>query len=92
MEATLFNIIDICQSNNIEINFIKELHQNGLIEITVVENQQFVQDYEIAQIEKYHNWHYALEINIQGIEVVQRLLQKIEYLQHEVKNLKQMHA
>lgn len=90
MEVTLFKIIDICQSNHIEATFIRELQQNGLIEITVIEDQEFVQEEQVAQIEKYHNWHYSLELNVQGIEIVQHLIHKIEILQHELKNLKQM--
>lgn len=88
MEATLFKIIDICQSNNIEITFIKELQQNGLIEITVIESQEFVYEDQVAQIQKYHNWYEDLELNIQGIEIVQHLLQKIENLQQQIKTLK----
>lgn len=91
MEATLFKIVDICRSNNIEITFIKELQQSGLIDITVIESQEFVPEEQIAQIERYHNWYYNLELNVQGIEVVQHLLQKIEFLQHEIKLLKQSH-
>lgn len=88
MEATLFKIVDICRSNNIEAAFIKELHQNGLIEIMIIESQEFVHEDEVARIQKYQNWHYDLELNIQGIEIVQQLLYKIEALKQQVKSLK----
>lgn len=91
MEATLFKIIDICRSNNIEIAFIKELHQNGLIEITVIESQEFVHEDQVAQIQKYQNWYYDLELNIQGIEIVQQLLHKIESLKSQIQTLKRLH-
>ncbi|ERJ60741.1 MULTISPECIES: chaperone modulator CbpM [Sphingobacterium] len=91
MEATLFKIVDICRSNNIEIAFIKELHQNGLIEITVIESQEFVHEDQVAQIQKYQNWYYDLELNIQGIEIVQQLLHKIESLKSQIQTLKRLH-
>lgn len=91
METTLFKIVDICKSNNIEITFIKELQQNGLIEITVIESQEFVHEDQIAQIQRYQNWYYDLELNIQGIEIVQHLLHKIESLKQQIQTLKSEH-
>lgn len=90
MEATLFKIIDICQSNHIEAHFIDQLRENGLIEIVIIESQEFVQEEQIAQIEKYSKWYYDLELNIQGIEIVQHLLGKIESLQKELHSLKKI--
>lgn len=90
MEATLFKIIDICQSNNIDTTFIKQLHENGLIEIIIIESQEFVQEDQLAHIEKYSKWYYDLELNMQGIEIVQQLLGKIEILQTEIRRLKRL--
>lgn len=88
METTLYKIIDICQSNHIETTFIQELHQNGLIQITVLESQEFVDEDQLSRIERFSNWYYDLELNVQGIEVVQHLLTRIEDLQVEIRNLR----
>jgi len=89
MEKTLFKVIDICKSKNIESSFISELHQNGLIEITIIEEQEFMEESDLVHLEKFSAWYYDLEINMEGIEVVNHLLQKIEDLQNEIKALKQ---
>ncbi|MVZ66653.1 hypothetical protein GQF61_12375 [Sphingobacterium sp. DK4209] len=88
MEKTLFRVVDICQSNKIERRFIQELHQNGLIEIIVEQETEFIEEEQISQIERFSTWHYELEINVQGIEVVQQLIDRIEKLQQEVRILK----
>ncbi len=88
MERTLFKIIDICQAHRLEITFIHELHQNGLIKIIVQEEQDYIDEEQLPLIEKFSNWHYDLELNVQGIEVVTRLLDRIEQLQQEIRLLK----
>ena len=88
MEKTLFKVVDICQSNKIERKFIQELHQNGLIEIIVEQETEFIEEEHISQIERFSTWHYELEINVHGIEVVQQLIDRIEKLQQEVRILK----
>ena len=87
MEKTLFKVTDICRSGRIEHTFIQELHQNGLIEIIIQEEQEFIEEEQIPQIERFSNWHYELELNVQGIEVVQHLIDRIEKLQEEIKVL-----
>lgn len=88
MEKTLFKVIDICRSNNIEQDFIQELHSNGLIEIIYQEEQEYIEEEQIIVLERFSTWHYELEINVQGIEVVQNLIDRIESLQQEIREIK----
>ncbi|GEM69858.1 hypothetical protein SMI01S_34640 [Sphingobacterium mizutaii NBRC 14946 = DSM 11724] len=88
MEKTLFRVIDICKTNNIERTFIQELHNNGLIEIIIQEEQEFLEEEQVLHVERFSTWHYELELNVQGIEVVNNLIDKIEELQRELRLLK----
>ncbi|WP_313262446.1 chaperone modulator CbpM [Sphingobacterium sp.] len=88
MEKTLFRVIDICKTNNIERTFIQELHNNGLIEIIIQEEQEFLEEEQVLHVERFSTWHYELELNVQGIEVVNNLIDKIEELQRELRHLK----
>ncbi len=88
METILYKVIDICESNGIDPSFIDELQQNGLIEIIVEENQTYLIEEQVYLLEKYAVWYYDLELNVQGIEVVQHLIQRISELQDEVRLLK----
>ena len=88
MERTLIRVIDVCQSHKMELQFIRNLSQNGLIEVVVQDEEEFVKEEELKALEQFATWHYELEINLQGIEVAQNLLHKIEQLQEEIRLLR----
>lgn len=90
MERTLFKIVDICRVHRLEETFIYELYHNGLIEIIPENEQDYIDEEQLPLIEKFSDWHYELELNMQGIEVVSRLLTRIEQLQQEVRALKRV--
>lgn len=88
MERTLIKIVDVCQSRQIELQFIRNLSRNGLIELIVLDEEEFVREEELKALEQFATWHYELEINLQGIEVAQHLIHKIEQLQEEIRLLR----
>jgi len=88
MERTLIKILDICQSHQIELQFVRNLSKSGLIEVISQDEEEFVKEDELKSLEQFATWHYELEINLQGIEVAQHLLYKIEKLQEEIKQLR----
>lgn len=81
----LVRIIDVCQGSDTEVSFVRELHVVGLIEIIRQDDMEYVDEEELPQLERYVSWCKDLELNIQGIEVVNHLLQKIELLQEELR-------
>jgi hypothetical protein len=60
----------------------------GLLEIKTIEETQYIHPDAIFEIEKIIRMHQELEVNIEGIDVVFNLLQKIEYLQNELITVK----
>jgi hypothetical protein len=80
----LIAIHDFCIHHDIEISFISSLQQNGLIEITTIEEEQFIDTEQLQQLEKYIHFYYELDINLEGIETITHLLQRIEALQDEM--------
>ena len=88
MERTYIKIIDVCQSHKLETQFIRALSTSGLIEIVVQEEEEYIDEEQLKPLEQLATWHYELEINLQGIEVAQHLLHKIEELQKEIKRLR----
>jgi hypothetical protein len=77
-----------CIQHNIDLSFITLLRENGLLEITTVEQTEFIPEDHLPQLEKFIRLHYELEINLEGIEAITYLLQRIERLQNELKGLK----
>jgi len=83
----LIPIDDFCENHNIDVSFISSLEQTGLIEITTIEESGFIEADQLLQLEKYVRFYYEMDINLEGIETVSYLLQKIKTLQHELGTL-----
>ena len=83
----LIAIDDFCANHNIDISFISSLQQTGLIEITTVENSGFIATDQLLELEKYVRFYYELDINLEGIETVSYLLQRINAMQNELNTL-----
>ena len=83
----LIPIDDFCENHNIDVSFISSLEKTGLIEITTIEESGFIQADQLLQLEKYVRFYYEMDINLEGIETVSYLLQKIKTLQHELGTL-----
>ncbi|MFL5788821.1 MAG: chaperone modulator CbpM [Flavisolibacter sp.] len=78
---------EVCFHYNVEYSFITSLYQAGLIEYYLIEEKRFIPTDRLEDLEKFVRFHYDLEINIEGIEVIHRLLQKINDLERELNKL-----
>ena len=67
---------------------VKPETQNGLIEIRTIESKYFVEKEQLPKLEKFVRFYYDLDINLEGIEAITYLLQRIENLQNEIVVLK----
>ena len=70
-----------CVTHSIELSFIESLQQYGMVEITTIEKQTYLDESQLGDLEKYVRLHYDLDINIEGIEAIGHLLQKIKDMQ-----------
>jgi hypothetical protein len=84
----LIPIEQLCTHYSIELSFIQSLTELGLIQITTIEESQFLLKDQIKDLEKMIRLHYDLDINIEGIEAISHLLLRVNDLQHELSALK----
>lgn len=84
----LISIQTICTIYNIEFSFINSLNEIGLIEITKIDEVEYLQKNKIDAIEKMIRLHHELGINMEGIDVISNLTEKIKGLQNEIDFLK----
>jgi hypothetical protein len=77
-----------CANHNIEISFISSLQQTGMIEITTIKETEYIDAEQLQQLEKFVRFYYELDINLEGIETVTYLLERINSLQDEIIALK----
>lgn len=83
----LIAIDEFCINHNIDVTFINSLQQTGLIKITTIEESGFIDARQLLELEKYVRFYYELDINLEGIETITYLLEKINTLQHEIGTL-----
>jgi hypothetical protein len=84
----LIAIEKFCANHNIEISFISSLQQFGLVEITNMNEAWFIDADQLQQLEKIVRFYYEMDINMEGIETITHLLQRIKFLQDEIIMLK----
>lgn len=78
----------LCTHYNVELSFFFNLNEIGLIEVQTVEKIQYVHQDSIYEIEKMIRIHQDLEVNLEGVDVVFNLLQKIDSLKEELMALR----
>ncbi len=84
----LIPVQEFCMHHNIEVSFIHSLEEYGLVETTLVENDIFVNGFQLQSLEKIFRLHYDLDINLEGIDVIKNLLEQVENMQQEIIQLK----
>lgn len=80
----LIPISQFCEKYELEFSFIDSLNEFGLIEIIYIDKDQFIAIEKIHQVEKIIRLHDELGVNLEGIDIITNLIQRIELLQEEV--------
>jgi hypothetical protein len=83
-----FLVKHFCNSHNIQIELIDSLSEIGFIQIHQFENQNYISLESLPVLEKAIRLNQELSLEINELEVVLDLLNKIENLQEENKMLK----
>ena len=78
----------LCAHYEVEMSFFTNLNEMGLLEIKTIETSQYIDSDAVHEIEKMVRMHQELDVNIEGIDIVFNLLQKIDVLQNELTALK----
>jgi len=84
----LIPVENLCSQYNIEFSFIDSLHEFGLVQLTKVEESRYIFPEQILELERMIRLHYELDINIEGIDAISHLLQRVDQLQDELRILK----
>lgn len=88
METELITISEYCVNYSVDPSFITALEESGLIVLTLIDDNKFIHFKQLVEMERFVHFHYDLQINIEGIEAIMNLLDKIKHLQHEIEVLK----
>lgn len=88
MEAALILISEYCAQCKVEQTFIQSLRDEGLIELTVVEEEHYISEEQLDDLEQFRRWYYDLHVNIEGIDALKHLVKKVRIMQQEIDQLK----
>lgn len=84
----LIAVDEFCASHDIEISFINSLHETGLIEIIRTQESEFLDAEQLQELEKYIRFYYELNINLEGIDSIKHLLQRVNIMHDEITMLR----
>ncbi len=79
---------EFCASHGISPQFVLQWHEYGLIELIHVAQTPYIQQEELHKAERIIRLYGDLDINLEGIEVIQQLLQRINGMQEEINVLR----
>src|SRR4029453_10883994 len=79
---------DFCASHHVEISFIHSLEENGLIETVTVDQALYITSGDLPRLERITRLHQELNINPEGIDAINHLLQHIEEMKQEITHLR----
>lgn len=75
---------EFCTHYQIEYAFIYSLQESGLVQVSGPEEDPVFDEDELPNVERMVRMHEDLGINIEGIEAIMPLLNKIEKMQTEM--------
>ena len=89
MEANkqLILVEHFCTWHEVSPMFVQSLQEYGLVNIVLLDEKEYFEEEQLPEIEKMTRLHYEMDVNIEGIEVINNLLEKIHSLQNEIKKL-----
>jgi len=88
MENDLLLVEEFCSYYNVEYNFIELLHEHDLIEVISINQQHYLHTDALSDLEMLLRMHYDLNINLEGIEVINNLLSRLNNLHRQIIHLK----
>lgn len=75
------------QIYEVEQSFVDSLGESGLIEIVLQDDEKFIEYNDLSEIEQYIRWYYDLNINVEGIEALHHMLERVKNMQSEIEIL-----
>lgn len=88
MQTELIIISEYCRNCDIEPSFIELLQEGGLIEVHTEAGERYLLASQLPEVERYSRMYYDLSINMEGIDAIHHLLERMEEMQREINLLR----
>lgn len=87
-DTHLVPVQTFCIHHQIDVAFIDSLQAYGMIETVTIDDCTYIHEDRLHELEVLVQLHDDLDINLEGLDVVANLLNKIRSMQDELSNLK----
>jgi len=88
MQTDLIIITEYCQRSHIDPLFLNQLEEFGLLDIHIMDGERYIYISQLPRLEQYSRLYYDLSINMEGIDAIHHLLDRITHLQKDVHQLR----
>lgn len=88
MQTDLIIVNEYCRICHIEPSFVFMLEKGGLIEIDNIEGENYLPTSQLNDLERYTRMYYDLSINVEGIDAIHHLLDRVKSMQEEINHLR----
>jgi len=78
----------LCAHYRVEMSFFSSLEEIGLLDFESIEETQYIQAEKIGEVERIIRMQQDLNLNLEAIDVVLNLLDKVNGLQNELHSTK----
>ena len=78
---------EFCVHHNIQLSFIHSLSEYGMVQTVLIEEEIFLPISEMEKLEKIIRLHFELDINLEGIETISHLLDRMNAMRQEIVRL-----
>jgi len=77
-----------CEHTQIEDSFVQRLYEFGLVSVKQKQDDYFIDEDDIAEIERMFRLHNDLGINLEGLDAIKQMLERLHKLEKEMNLLK----
>lgn len=84
----LIPIEQLCLHYEVEMSLFYELQEFEIIEIHSIEDSVFIHEDKVGMLEKVLRMQQDLNLNLEGVDAVLKLLNKIDNMESELRLLK----
>lgn len=78
-----------CRHEELDITFVHSLEERGLIQVVRREERIYLLPEQLGQLERLARLHFDLDINLEGLEAINHMLERMEHMQGLVRSLQE---
>ena len=83
-QELLISADEFCNCHHIEFSFMRNLQEFGMIELVTRQEVNYIPESQLEKLEKILRLHNDLDINVEGIDAINHLLQRMGKMQSEI--------